>query len=210
MPSKREKDLWAHGVVLSFDLSTKELKNYFSRKAPGFTLVEMIVVIAVIGILAAVSVPWLLSSGNNAVTANEYARGVYYAAQSVFTDMKLSADKALYGSTAKCIITFEVSESGELDSTSLTVETAPTMLPTELADLSGKLLEELGDYFRTADRSGWFRLEADGGFRIVAAYWSGVDITTLTEAFSGNTVGGVTAGAFPAEKRADGAYISTL
>ncbi|MCM1055109.1 MAG: hypothetical protein NC394_06245 [Bacteroides sp.] len=31
---KKENKLWQNGVVLSFDLSTKQLRKYFSRTAP--------------------------------------------------------------------------------------------------------------------------------------------------------------------------------
>lgn len=34
LPYKKEKNLWKNGVVLSFDLSTKQLRNYFSKTSP--------------------------------------------------------------------------------------------------------------------------------------------------------------------------------
>lgn len=34
LPYKKEKNLWENGVVLSFDLSTEQLRNYFSKTSP--------------------------------------------------------------------------------------------------------------------------------------------------------------------------------
>lgn len=79
-----------------------KIRNRKNNKK-GFTLIELIIVIAILGILAAILVPSMLNIVNNSKTsvAVANARSLYSVAQSAYVKVSINDDFTATGTFAK-------------------------------------------------------------------------------------------------------------
>ena len=74
------------------------MKNFLTKKRDGFTLIELIVVMAIVGVLAAIMVPTIIGFMKDAkiTSANQDAKTVYTAATSWLANISKSQDLSTY------------------------------------------------------------------------------------------------------------------
>lgn len=70
----------------------------------GFTLVEMIIVIAIVGILAAIMVPFGMMAGNANKVANEKAKQMYVKTQAALAVLHFTNNAVITGDTIEIIV----------------------------------------------------------------------------------------------------------
>lgn len=130
----------------------KKLQKLKAKK--GFTLVELIVVIAIIGVLAAILIPTMLGfvTSSRVTSANSTAASIKKQIDNFLTD----ADTAGYGmkqsSAAKANITFKINAEGEWE--------ASVVTGTYTGGAAGAAGGALTDAFKTGGSIQW-RASAD-------------------------------------------------
>lgn len=208
-------------------------KNVFKRLTgkKGFTLVELIVVIAIVAILATVTVLVVNPSAQKRARANDYAKSFFYNAQEVMSEMKFS-NEVTVSAGEKLLLYVHFYKDASYDGTDTSlgrvreVEDGTWVWTAQLLKGSDVLNSGTGDYITPTtspemfsiledtlkglteiDESCYFYAYVDEKMRVSSSCWSVCDITEMrTSSFTTdgvNSVGGGLTGAFPGENVQD-------
>lgn len=179
-------------------------------KKQGFTMVELIVVVAIIGIMLGIVVPLLTTSSAREREAKEKARAFYSNVQELIVDEKLSGTP-LSGNDYTLIYATVSPQPGTSAAPDIKVYTAgadhiadfdPTIILTEIA--SGDDLEEFSNSLQKLLSSNdqeidvYYYAVVDNKYRLVVTYYSqgdfgdvaGQSFSSECRVGSGNTLTG--------------------
>ncbi len=155
------------------------MKRLWAKK--GFTLVELIVVLALIAILIAIVVPLLTSSSAYESDARDRAQAFYSNVQEAMTEEKVKDDDGEMGS--KQIVWAEVKGANTTENTGSDGSILSTATVTvHIGDLGSKPSEATGDWaefastvsklLSTTDISGNFYAVVDKKYRVESAFFA--------------------------------------
>lgn len=155
-----------------------------NSKVKGFTLIELIVVIAIIGILAAILVPSMLGYVRNAriSSANAGAKQVHTAASSALTQLGISNWDWGYTEGAEGIIKIE---QGLTDSEiSVDVDGGTNMPAASVLDFGSYLGDEFADYGIAVFNPETYSVSY-AGYATTSAGWGEIESLSTKEEFAG-------------------------
>lgn len=164
------------------------MKKLLNRK--GFTMVELIVVIALLGLMLAIVIPMLSTTDARKNEVREYARSFYSNVQELMIDEKLAKNDLPGTYTLVCAqvdrdvtdysgvtvwMSFASDPSAFASNLDEMKDTDPTIDNIQLAAGTYKPFEEFVNSLRKLllgnERTGWYYAIVDEKYRVVSAYF---------------------------------------
>lgn len=173
----------------------------------GFTLVEMIVVVAIIAIMGALIVPTIYSQTANRGSANEGARSAYYAVQQVVSEVGTPVDGQY------TLFYLHTAATGGIDSAQYKAAASRTALFSDITNIenfpNNSWEIRLQNLYNTTDKAGYIFVVVDEKGRVESGYFSEfADYDQLSsnnfEFTASGVCGDYRVGAFPARLAASG------
>lgn len=177
-----------------------------AKNKKGFTILELVVVLAMIGILVAITVPLMSDTGNKS-QAQSYAKNFYFAAQDTFIQYKsendFSSPTAITEGFYPVNGAYATAGGVGVDETFLFV--VGTSSKTGLTDVSvglgtnykclktgavsdSALCDSLNSHLDESMEVGFFYAVIDSQCRVVSSFWTRANVTELSDNYADTAI----------------------